>query len=1319
MADTKEIKLKMIIEAVKNTGSLPKVQAEFAKISSEARKAGDSTKQAGQQGSAGMKKVELAAKAAAARMAKLNSAASAMLDVGLRLAGIGVAMTGAFVFPVASAAKFQDAMAEVVAVTTGAAENYAALSKKAEELGRTTRYTAVQAAQGMAFLGRAGFSAVQVIDTIGPALQLAAAGQLELAEAADIASNVLSAFQLEVSALGHVADVLAQTAASSNTSVRQLGEAMSYAAPAAAAAGISMDETAAAIGVLGNNGIQASSAGTAMRGMLIALAAPTNQAKTAFKELGVVIEKQADGSIDLLGTLQKLGTAQMNLGQATAIFRRTGAAAALALSKQVEAAKNLTAANIDSAGAAKDMAFIMENTLGGAMRRLLAAVSSLVKAFGSPLLAPIQAIIDAFALVIGAASALAQKFPVLSGIITGVVGAFGVLTLTVGGLLLVVAASIKLFTGLRAAMSADIIIQATTALRGYTSAQGLANLVTVKFKNALIWLGRVIKTHPLLFIVGALMAVYNVYQLFANKTTDLIEKTKEHRKAVEESASVLNKQINLVAMATEGSVEQADASKKLRTELLKIVETNDVLAEAALKAAQSINEQSGAIRDDSKAIKEFRDLQFAETIKALTDEMNALAASQKEVLTTDAHGLAWHAWNGIKEIVGATHETVDEFGKSIDATRARIENMADKTVKGLVDMGRVDPSINMAQFSALLDGMGIATDETRIHFIRAFTAIRKEFLDSQKEQIDVVGKTTAAILPEITKRVSGTVAELARLSSAYENFKAKAEATPGDPTAQVALSKAYFDRFKIVEQLESRVRLLAQTEIKGASEARAAALANLETQKARAEITPAKSKEGQLQIEVDYQKAVVAARQHAVDLFKQAGASEVDAAKTVAELLVGAKEDQVAAETNLDNKRAAAAVKARKNQLQKEKALQEAQVDLVKGSIDRELQTLKDGYDAGVVDLDDYLSKRRDLTLAKTAVEIAAIKKQIESAVVADKPVLEIKLKIKEGESAALLAALDAQDVVFRRQQIVRANETEAQILGLKKASLADNYASLVEEQAIEMDLFNLQTENLLSQLSDRKASEDQIKEAAHLRDVTRAKLAADQEEASLDARLDMTKTFTGSAAQLFSDLYDLTGKKTKEFFILSKAAAVAQTAISTAQAVMKAWGQGGMFGAAMAAVIAAQGAANIAKIVSTNMAGGGEVKGGSGRKDDVPIMATGGEFMQPKGAVSYYGDDVMEAIRRKKVPRSLFAGLSLPKSVRGSIGQRNFAEGGSVQKGRAAPSRGDGSSGGEITIINVTDTRELDSYLATPRGQDAVLNILSSRSLAVRRIIR
>ena len=196
-----------------------------------------------------------------------------------------VALGGVLYSAVKPAVDFELAMAKVGAITNEAADSkgFKALTKQARELGRTTQYTASQASEAMQFLGMAGLNTNQILSATPSVLNLAIAGNMDLGRTADIASNILTGFNMEAERTGEVADILAQASRSTNVNVEMLGQTMKFIAPAAAAVGGTLSETATLAGVLGDAGIQATMAGTMLRSTYLILAAP---AKAGAKALG-------------------------------------------------------------------------------------------------------------------------------------------------------------------------------------------------------------------------------------------------------------------------------------------------------------------------------------------------------------------------------------------------------------------------------------------------------------------------------------------------------------------------------------------------------------------------------------------------------------------------------------------------------------------------------------------------------------------------------------------------------------------------------------------------------------------------------------------------------------------------------------------------------------------------------------------------------------------------------------------------------------------------------------------------------------------------
>lgn len=200
---------------------------------------------------------------------------SATLYAGARFMGTGI--------------EFDQSMSQVQALARldKNGPEMKALRAQARKLGAETQFTAMDAAAGQGFLAMAGFDPKAIQAAMPGMLDIAKAGGMELAQTADIASNILTGFKIDPSQMGRVGDVLVGTFTRSNVDLTMLGETMKYAAPIAANLGQDIETIAAMAGKLGDAGIQGGMAGTAMRSILNRMSAPPKAAADAMKKLGL------------------------------------------------------------------------------------------------------------------------------------------------------------------------------------------------------------------------------------------------------------------------------------------------------------------------------------------------------------------------------------------------------------------------------------------------------------------------------------------------------------------------------------------------------------------------------------------------------------------------------------------------------------------------------------------------------------------------------------------------------------------------------------------------------------------------------------------------------------------------------------------------------------------------------------------------------------------------------------------------------------------------------------------------------------------------
>ena len=235
----------------------------------------------------------------AQRMASLNQkiegAQSSRASYGAQFAiGAGQMMllkslASNFAAPIKLGMEFDKTMARVGAVSNASAEDLGRLRDKARELGASTVFSASQAAEGMTYLAMAGFKTDDMLKAMPGMLNLASAGQVDLASASDIAASMLNGFGLEASQINRVADTMVNTFANSSTDLQGLGETMKYVAPVAASMGVDLETVAAMAGKLGDNAIRGSQAGTAMRAVFTRLVAPATEGQKALYALGVSV----------------------------------------------------------------------------------------------------------------------------------------------------------------------------------------------------------------------------------------------------------------------------------------------------------------------------------------------------------------------------------------------------------------------------------------------------------------------------------------------------------------------------------------------------------------------------------------------------------------------------------------------------------------------------------------------------------------------------------------------------------------------------------------------------------------------------------------------------------------------------------------------------------------------------------------------------------------------------------------------------------------------------------------------------------------------
>lgn len=314
-----------------------------------------------------------------AALVKLNQGAE-LAQKGFNAIGTAAASVGN---AVQGAADLESALASLQAVTSASAEEFATLREAAISASERTRFTAIEAANGLTELARAGLSATDAINVLNPALSLAQGNNLSVAQSSELLTTTIKQFGASMGEAARFADVLQATADGTATSVEQIGNAMSYVAPLARQAGVSIEQTSAVIGALADQGFRGERAGTALRNVFSALADPASKFSEALSDAGI----QSRDFSTVIEALGKKGDAAKKI--LLALDSEARPAILSLVNGGGGAIADLTRKLEESAGAAERTSAILGDTFNGAVARLQNSVTNLRNEFLSPILQPL------------------------------------------------------------------------------------------------------------------------------------------------------------------------------------------------------------------------------------------------------------------------------------------------------------------------------------------------------------------------------------------------------------------------------------------------------------------------------------------------------------------------------------------------------------------------------------------------------------------------------------------------------------------------------------------------------------------------------------------------------------------------------------------------------------------------------------------------------------------------------------------------------------------------------------------------------------------
>lgn len=387
------------------------------------------------------------AEAALGKVDKAGAQASAgVAKAGTVMGVAGLAIAGGFALAVKSAADFESRMSAVKAVSGASAGEMDKLTAKALQLGKDTSFSASEAAQAIEELVKAGVSVPDVMNGAADAtVALAAAGEVALPQAAELSANAMNAFGLSAKEMPRIADLIAGAANASAIDVSQFGQSLSQVGAVANLAGVSFDDTATAIALLGNAGIKGSDAGTSLKTMFQRLIPTTVKQRDLMEELGLITEDGSNKFYDAAGNMKSLSdvsgllqgalkgmTKEQQQATLTTLFGSDAVRGAAILAQEGAAGFDKMAASMGKVKAA-DVAKTRMDNLKGSLEVMKGSLETAGIAIGTILLPALRKIVDTVTAVI---NKFLELTPAQQQMVLTIIAA-------VGGFLLFAAAALK------------------------------------------------------------------------------------------------------------------------------------------------------------------------------------------------------------------------------------------------------------------------------------------------------------------------------------------------------------------------------------------------------------------------------------------------------------------------------------------------------------------------------------------------------------------------------------------------------------------------------------------------------------------------------------------------------------------------------------------------------------------------------------------------------------------------------------------------------------------------------------------------------------
>lgn len=395
---------------------------------------------------------------------------------GMTVAGAGVAL--GLGKAVKASMGFNQQMSKVQALSGATNTELGQLKNSAMEAGASTKFSAVESGQAFEYMALAGWTTEEMLSGLDGVIKLATASGEDLARTSDIVTDGLSMFGLGADDAAGFADVLAKASTTTNTSVSEIGESLKYAGASANAFGMDIGEAAGFVGLLANNGIKGSSAGTVLNAVLRDMQKNAKDGKIAIGEQAVAIydaEGNARTFSDVLKDVEDatkgMSDEQKNAALSAVFGDEAMRGMNIAMSEGVDELIRLESEMANAAGTTDEMSRIMQDNLAGDLTNLSSALEGAAINIGNVLEPAIRKVVQALDQLVTWFNSLSTEAHTVVAVVGLIASAF---LLLVGPIFIIVSMIPSFLAGLAtigvAFSSTTAIILGAVALIGAAAA---------------------------------------------------------------------------------------------------------------------------------------------------------------------------------------------------------------------------------------------------------------------------------------------------------------------------------------------------------------------------------------------------------------------------------------------------------------------------------------------------------------------------------------------------------------------------------------------------------------------------------------------------------------------------------------------------------------------------------------------------------------------------------------------------------------------------------------------------------------------------------